>query len=292
LNVTIGGNGFNKGAKAKWYVSGTTNSGGVVVNSTTFVSSTEVVANITIPETATVSGYDVLVSNTSGRTGVGSDLFTINPEAVTSYVYDIDANNNAVTVQGDDVVLSQLGASTYSNTPSNCSTAPHSNCTLMSLLPNDWYLGLTNQTYRSLRLTFVALGSSPDRSALNGLYPAHVATRCFDANNNWMSIPTTIPVGTPNPRCSLRIDQWFSASGIRYLFIMSPANAPGTGWSTVTCIAGNPPTQTCNEWTITPTPMQDPSRTNVGNLYTVANSGKLTLVGTYKMTFNIRLTQP
>lgn len=47
LNVTIGGKGFQAGAKAQWFISGTTNPGGVTVNSTAFVNSTTLTANIT-----------------------------------------------------------------------------------------------------------------------------------------------------------------------------------------------------------------------------------------------------
>src|SRR5262249_61721661 len=48
LDVTINGNGFKRGAAAQWFVTGTTNTGGVTVNSTTFRSSTQLRANITI----------------------------------------------------------------------------------------------------------------------------------------------------------------------------------------------------------------------------------------------------
>jgi hypothetical protein len=77
LNVTISGNGFKRGAKAQWFVTGTTNPGGVTVNSTTFNGSSSLTANITVASGATLSGFDVLVTNTDGRTGKGTDLFTV-----------------------------------------------------------------------------------------------------------------------------------------------------------------------------------------------------------------------
>ena len=77
LSVTISGSGFKKGAKAQWFVTGTTNPGGVTVNSTTFNGSSSLTANITIASGATLSGFDVLVANTDGRTGKGTDLFTV-----------------------------------------------------------------------------------------------------------------------------------------------------------------------------------------------------------------------
>ena len=77
LNVTVNGNGFKKGAKAQWFVTGTTNPGGVTVNSTTFNSPNQLTANVTVSSTATVSGFDVQVTNADGRTGKGTDLFAV-----------------------------------------------------------------------------------------------------------------------------------------------------------------------------------------------------------------------
>lgn len=77
LNVTIGGKGFQAGAKAQWFISGTTNPGGVTVNSTAFVNSTTLTANITVSSTAFVGGFDIQVKNTTGRTGKGTELFAV-----------------------------------------------------------------------------------------------------------------------------------------------------------------------------------------------------------------------
>ncbi|HEV2352502.1 MAG TPA: VCBS repeat-containing protein [Terriglobia bacterium] len=77
LNVVVGGNGFAKGAKAAFYLSGTTNPAGVTVNSTAFNSKSQVTANITISDTATISSFDVVVQNTDGRSGKGTKLFQV-----------------------------------------------------------------------------------------------------------------------------------------------------------------------------------------------------------------------
>jgi FG-GAP repeat len=77
LNVIVGGSGFKKGATAQWFVSGTTNPGGVTVNSTMFNSNNQLTANITISSTATVSSYDILVTNADGRSGKGTGLFSV-----------------------------------------------------------------------------------------------------------------------------------------------------------------------------------------------------------------------
>src|SRR6476646_10129355 len=66
LNVKVTGKGFKNGAKAKWFITGTTDTGGVTVNSTTFVSSGEVTANITVADTASIATFDIQVTNSDG----------------------------------------------------------------------------------------------------------------------------------------------------------------------------------------------------------------------------------
>jgi len=77
LNVAVGGNGFKKGAKAAFFLSGTTNPDGVTVNSTSFNSSSQVTANITISDTTSIANFDIQVTNSDGRTGKGSQLFAV-----------------------------------------------------------------------------------------------------------------------------------------------------------------------------------------------------------------------
>ncbi|MFN7997033.1 MAG: FG-GAP and VCBS repeat-containing protein [Bryobacteraceae bacterium] len=78
LDVTVAGNGFKQGAQAQWFVSGSINPGGVTVNSTTFVSSSQLTANITVSTTATISSYDISVTNKNGSSGKGTGLFSVN----------------------------------------------------------------------------------------------------------------------------------------------------------------------------------------------------------------------
>jgi len=77
LPVTIKGNGFKKGAKAKFYLTGTTNPAGISVSSTRFIDSTQLIATIDISGTAEVAGFDIVVQNTDGRTGKGTELFKV-----------------------------------------------------------------------------------------------------------------------------------------------------------------------------------------------------------------------
>jgi hypothetical protein len=77
LNVAVGGNGFAKGARAIFYLSGTTSTDGIIVNSTAFNSKSQVTANINIADTAAISSFDVVVQNTDGRSGKGTKLFSV-----------------------------------------------------------------------------------------------------------------------------------------------------------------------------------------------------------------------
>ena len=88
LNVRVTGKGFKNGVQAKWFITGTTNPGGVTVNSTSFVSSTELTANITVADTATIADFDIQVLNSDGRGGKGTELFavTAKPNAAVSCV--------------------------------------------------------------------------------------------------------------------------------------------------------------------------------------------------------------
>jgi hypothetical protein len=75
LDVHVFGNGFSAGAKASWSLGGDTTL--VHVNRTTYVSSGELIANVTVPAGAPLATYDVMVALTTGKKGVGSELFEV-----------------------------------------------------------------------------------------------------------------------------------------------------------------------------------------------------------------------
>ncbi len=109
LNVQVKGKGFKKGATAQWFVTGTTNPGGVTVNSAAFVSSTELVANISIAADAqTELKFDIVVLS-AGRTGKGIELFSVivnPPDPAIAYIGDglmvmnADGTNQQVLLPG------------------------------------------------------------------------------------------------------------------------------------------------------------------------------------------------
>jgi uncharacterized delta-60 repeat protein len=101
LNVSISGSGFAKGDSAVFYLTGTTNAAGIAVNSTAFVSSTKVTANINIAATATISSFDIVVKNTTGSSGKGTKLFkvtaAVSPSACTVPAANVTGPSNCIS---------------------------------------------------------------------------------------------------------------------------------------------------------------------------------------------------
>ena len=73
LDVQISGSGFADGMVASWQLSGVADPTQIKTNSTRFVSSKQLVANITISGTATAASWDVAIYS-GGKTGIGSEL--------------------------------------------------------------------------------------------------------------------------------------------------------------------------------------------------------------------------
>ena len=289
LNVTISGNGFKKGAKAQWFITGTTNPGGVTVNSTTFTGSSSLTANITIASGATISGYDVAVTNADGRTGKGTDLFAVTQSSssnATSNVYDtvnavtpVCGNPPCETLLHSDSALSG-GSSAYSTVKNSIAS---------DVTSIEWELNLTEQAVRTVHLTFSQpVSGSESQPVPDGYYPALVFSRCFPAyggaEESW---PMTL--GT-NSVCSLRAH--FQVGSQEYYLVMSPnGHYPGTGWASVTCNQVDS-SGVCKDWTAVPNLSADPNNyPAVAELLSVSGTTQ-TRVGFYYNTFNIHVTRP
>jgi hypothetical protein len=100
LNVSIKGSGFKRGAAAAFYVTNTTDPGGVKVNSTTFKSSTELVANIDVAAGATLSKFDIKVMS-GGRTGKGTELFSVVEKGTKCYTSPLPTDWSLVDTLND-----------------------------------------------------------------------------------------------------------------------------------------------------------------------------------------------
>lgn len=100
LSVRVLGSGFDQGSRAVWALNRDTTftTTKIRTNSTTFVSSTELVANITIEGDASLDLYDVVVVTTSGKKGIGIELFE-----VTTEITDLGAGDNSTATAVNDL---------------------------------------------------------------------------------------------------------------------------------------------------------------------------------------------
>ena len=76
IDVTVSGSGFEARMVATWKLKGVADSTQIRTNSTRYVSSRQLVANITISGTATLAKWDIEVMN-KGKGGIGTELFTV-----------------------------------------------------------------------------------------------------------------------------------------------------------------------------------------------------------------------
>jgi len=154
---------------------------------------------------------------------------------------------------------------------------------------SDWSLHLENSSTRWIGLTLNRLtGSGP-----TGDYTLHgrVISRCFDPTGATTNTVSWAGITTANPNCSMHVN--FSIAGTDYALVMTPYQA-NTGRAIVSCNVLNG--GQCVEWNIVPNLTQDsvvnPNPT-VADLFSIApHNGKQTLVGTYALTYRIRLTFP
>jgi probable HAF family extracellular repeat protein len=81
LDVRVLGSGFDQGSRAQWAYQGVVDETRIKTNSTRYVSSTELVANITISRTANPGLWDVIVTTSTGKKGIGTERFTVKTES-------------------------------------------------------------------------------------------------------------------------------------------------------------------------------------------------------------------
>jgi hypothetical protein len=251
LDVTVSGKGFKNGAKAQWFISGTTNPGGVTVNSTAFVNSNTLTANISVSSTAYVGGFDIVVKNSDGRTGKGTELFAVIQNGnssttascsynVTSVLYDTDSNSVPYQYQSDG-----LGPyTTYNKGNNSVSSIIQKSCS--------WDLDTTNSSTRGIVVTLAYPDSSGPPPPFVGPQEIHGVfhTECLDnsANNN-VNFGTMTFVGQILA-CPMHFV--FAYSGVTYNLALAPPTWPGTSYMQVTCTGAN--AGQCNQWTVQPDP--------------------------------------
>jgi len=107
LDVTVSGSGFSAGSRAEFALDEVPGPG-VRTNATQFVSSTTLVANITISADADLALYDVIVTTTGGKKGIGTEMFEVTIE-----VTDLGSlgGSNSTEVQAINDAGQVVGAS-------------------------------------------------------------------------------------------------------------------------------------------------------------------------------------
>jgi hypothetical protein len=292
LNVTVAGNGFKKGAKAHWFVTGTTNPGGVTVNSTTVNSSSQLTANITVATDAVLANFDIQVANADGRTGVGSELFAITqsngPAAdmpVTSTVADFDASNLPYSVQSD-------GSGPYLNGVNNVTSVLMANV-LNNLYNGDWQIDAMSSTVRTVAITLtpVPAGSPgytvpPNPPFLSARVPAKLQTACTVGGKDMLTMTAGSTIN-----CGLLM-RWNdpNARGAFYRLNMAGPQAPNFSETSLLLIACNGADLVgCKDWTLGPIPA-----TGIAQLdyITTKGQGSSSNLGDYYVTFSFHLTRP
>jgi hypothetical protein len=100
IDVQVNGSNFTAGAVATWALHGSPDPKQVRTVSTRYVNSHALIATISIAGTATLDAWDVQVSLSSGKNGVGSELFTIKPQDPTA-TFAIPLSDASLSLRSD-----------------------------------------------------------------------------------------------------------------------------------------------------------------------------------------------
>jgi hypothetical protein len=108
LNVQISGTGFDRGSVAAFEINGVPDPK-LRVNSTKYSRSTLLIANVTIAVDAATTFYDIAVTTSKGKKGIGTELFAVTEPNVTA-TWLIPLADGSLGVRSDR----QYGDGTYS----------------------------------------------------------------------------------------------------------------------------------------------------------------------------------
>jgi len=104
LDVVINGSGFVSGTTASWALAGVQDPAQVRTNSTRYVNSRQLIANITISASATVAKWDIVVTAAGKKGGIGTEAFAIKPKP------NADTNSRMNYVLATQVDVSPAGS--------------------------------------------------------------------------------------------------------------------------------------------------------------------------------------
>jgi probable HAF family extracellular repeat protein len=106
IAVQIVGSGFDHGSRAVWALDGDTAlaTTRIRVDATTFVSSRELIADVTIAADAALDAYDVQVLATNGKKGIGIEIFEVTTN-ITTLPSLFGLGDNATAINDAGVVV-------------------------------------------------------------------------------------------------------------------------------------------------------------------------------------------
>lgn len=204
IDVKVNGSGFADGMVAVWEQSGVQDSTQIKTNSTRFVSSKQLIANITISGRATSGSWDVAIYSGGGKPGIGSELGVLkNGFKVTdpTATWMFPLSDAGLSVQSDHLYASGSN-SVYANGVCNVSTNIFA--TTANSSSGDATLGMGNpngKCYRRFRFIYpdgvteslpifsnlrqienltysIPIGASVHRQLHMGVSGSNVASRC------------------------------------------------------------------------------------------------------------------
>lgn len=155
LDVRVLGSGFDIGSSAIWALAGDTAfaTTKVKTNSTRFVSSRELVANITIAPDAPLALFDIVVKTAGGKKGIGIELFAVKNSGQYSAVF---ADATSDRLRSDNGTAYTDGGPSYG---SSCvlsfgNSAGGGIYQLRTVAPTDPCKAVTRPGWRSFKLDF------------------------------------------------------------------------------------------------------------------------------------------
>lgn len=274
LNVRVLGKGFKNGANAEFLVSGTTNPGGIVVKSTTFVSATELIANIDIADTADLAKFDIKVT-VSGRVGKGTELFSVTQAGAPQSEVQVQARLNdtaGYTIQGDG-----LNGGWYVN-----SNAEKVSSVVFSG-SGDWQLDMLGSSTRKVLIVLNPVSGDPTgRPFQAAVVPARFMN-CQSPDPNNLDSFWDAAVGGPAVECNLRLR--FTYNRKEYVLLINGAN--GSSRTSVVCTSSSG--TLCRNWTSSLGTAETPG---IGMLQSVAKGGAITDIGLYYVSYSAEVVWP
>ena len=208
LDVVVSGAGFNSSAKVQYFVSGTTNPGGIAVRKVTFRSSSELVTTLDVAETADLASFDIVVTLDSGRKGKGTTLFSVkskpndpSPPPPPPTHPAARAWHSFTSNGGSDVTASRLYM--YGGAGSDWMTVP-ADFWFYSAVAHGWILVTPTGTVRPGPLQWTGLscggGSCVLTTGSNGVGLVADTWVYSEATNAWTQVGCGRRVVCPSPR--------------------------------------------------------------------------------------------